>query len=110
MFFNKRKKFNGSVAVRLPAFEFDMEEFGEFKLLSHLDIAWRDKYNQYEAALFVAYRHAFDLYRASQEKGQLFIDKMLTIQSGWVKKGLVEAGWAVSWSKILNKNIQEYSA
>lgn len=107
MFFNKRKHYNGDVAVLLPAFGIDREEAGIFKLLNILDIAWAHKFSVYEAALLIAYSFASGLYRDGLvERTETFVkDKLLPIQQDWVKKGIVRSELVSLWREDLAKRV-----
>lgn len=54
MLFNRRKKYNRRVAALLPALGVQDNDFGVISLLDTLDIAWSQKYTEYEAALLVS--------------------------------------------------------
>ena len=102
MFFNKRKRFNGDVAILLPAFGIDMNEAGVMKLLAILDLAWKDKYNQYEAALLVAYGFAGGLYESDLQRAEKFnAEKLQPIQDDWLKKGIVRSELIEQWPSTL---------
>jgi hypothetical protein len=104
MFFNKRKRFNGDVAVLLPAFGIDMNEAGVMKLLAILDIAWKEKYNSYEAALLVAYGFAGGLYERDLQRAEIFCaEKLQPIQDDWLKKGIVRSELIEQWPVTLEK-------
>ena len=105
MLFNRRKKYNGDVAVLLPEFGFDLEEAGVFKLLNVLDIAWREKYTVYEAALLVANSFGAGLYEAGEiERADEFVEnKIIPIQDDWIKKGNVRESLAKSMSDLLQR-------
>jgi len=104
MFLNKQKRFNGDVAVLLPAFGIDMNEAGVMNLLAILDLAWKDKYNPYEAALLVAYGFAGELYARDLKRAEIFCaGKLQPIQDDWLKKGIVRSELIEQWPVTLEK-------
>lgn len=105
MFFNRRKRFNGDVAVLLPAFGVDMEEAGVMKLLSVLDIAWAQKYSIYEAVLLVVYSFAAGLYDHGQvsRADSLVKDKLMPIQADWIQKEIVRRELVELWPEKLEE-------
>lgn len=92
MFFNKRKKFNGQVAVLLPAFGIDLDSAGSFSVLNVCDGEWEKGFNQYEAALSVAYLYVAGLYNRSRdtEADELIETRLNPVQGDWIKKGIVD--------------------
>nr|WP_181387663.1 hypothetical protein [Vibrio alginolyticus]APU91102.1 hypothetical protein [Vibrio alginolyticus] len=89
MFFNRRKKYNGKVTALLPVFGFDLEEAGMMKTLNALDIAWSQKYNEYEGALFISYLVLFGYHQKGHEKENKLLESIRFIENEWVQKGIV---------------------
>ncbi|MFE8073525.1 hypothetical protein QQM79_20960 [Marinobacteraceae bacterium S3BR75-40.1] len=89
MFFNRRKKYNGKVAALLPAFGFNLEEAGVMKTANVLDIAWNQKYSEYEGALYVAYLVYGGMLKAGDAKADEVMGKIEYIQKDWVARDLV---------------------
>lgn len=98
MFFNRRKKYNGQVAALLPEFGFDLEEAGVMKTANVLDIAWNQKYSEYEGALYVAYLVFAGMLKAEESRANEVIKKIECLQSDWVSKGLVRQELASRFS------------
>lgn len=89
MFFTKRKQYNGQVATLLPAFGFNLDDAGTMKTLNTLDIAWQQGYNEYEAALYVAYLVFSGMLKAGSPRADEVIGRIRFVQPEWVKKGIV---------------------
>ena len=103
-FFNRRRRYNGDVAVLLPAFGIDKEQAGVFELLAVLDVAWYYKYSIYEAALFVAYSYAAGLYDRDVRSGDTFVEeKLKPIQADWIKKDIVRSDLVSTWPAVLEQ-------
>lgn len=98
MFFNRRKKYNGKVAALLPAFGFNLEEAGVMKTANVLDIAWDQKYSEYEGALYVAYLVFSGMLKAGDARANEVMGKIEYIQKDWVSKGLVRKELASRFS------------
>lgn len=90
MFFNRRKKYNGKVAELLPFFGFDLDDAGVLKTLDALDIAWKQKYNEYEGALFISYLVFFGYHKLGDPKAQVVLEKLNVIENEWLRTGLVK--------------------
>lgn len=107
IFFNRRKKFNGNVAALLPAFGIDMKEAGMMKVLNIIDLAWADKYNQYETALLVAYGFAGGLYDIDFQRAESFYTgKLIPIHNDWLKKGIVRPEIVEKWPVSLEEKFE----
>ncbi|WP_027252382.1 hypothetical protein [Photobacterium halotolerans] len=100
MFFNRRKKYNGKVAALLPAFGFDLEEAGVMKTVNVLDIAWNQKYSEYEGAIYVAYLVFSGMLKAGDTRANEVMGKIEYVQNDWLSKGLVRKELA---SRFLSK-------
>ena len=98
MFFNRRKKYNGQVAALLPAFGFNLEEAGVMKTANVLDIAWEQKYSEYEGALYVAYLVFAGMLKAEESRADDVKSKIEYVQNDWVSKGLVRHDLASRFS------------
>jgi hypothetical protein len=98
-----RRNFNGAVSVLMPAFGIDTEETGTMKFYNVLDIAWEKRYNQYEAALLLAYSFAAGLYGDDIRRADDFVaNKLNPIQTDWVKKGIVRSELVSLWPATLS--------
>lgn len=98
MIFGKRRKYNGQVAALLPAFGFDLEDAGMMKTADVLDIAWQQKYTEYEGALFVAYLVYAGMIKAGEPRGNEVLEKIRFVSNDWVKKGIVRQELAAQFS------------
>tara|TARA_R110001592_G_scaffold47479_2_gene150394 strand:+ start:1067 stop:1792 length:726 start_codon:yes stop_codon:yes gene_type:complete len=98
MFFNRRRKYNGKVAALLPAFGFNLEEAGVMKTTNVLDIAWNQKYSEYEGALYVAYLVFSGMLKARDSRADEVLGKIEYIQKDWVSRGLIRKELASQFS------------
>ena len=73
----------------MPAFGFSLEEAGVMKTAKVLDIAWEQKYNEYEGALYVAYLVLAGMLKAEENRADDVVEKIDYIQNDWVSKSLV---------------------
>lgn len=103
MFFNTRRKYNGKVAALLPAFGFNLEEAGVMKTANVLDIAWDQKYSEYEGALYVAYLVFSGMLKAGDTRAEDVKNKIEYVQKDWVAKGLVSNELASRFSSKANE-------
>jgi hypothetical protein len=105
--FSKRRRYNGDVAAMLPALGIDLEQAGTMKVLDALDIAYREKYTVYEAALFIAYSCAGGLYKQGHARKALHLLKQRIgpVQADWIKKGIVRANLVNPWMGKVEETI-----
>ncbi|RTZ13611.1 hypothetical protein EJ063_19590 [Vibrio aquaticus] len=103
MFFNRRKKYNGKVSALLPAFGFDLEEAGVMKTLNVLDIAWQQKYNEYEGALYVSYLVVSGYLKRDKNKALEILDQTKFVQQDWLSKGLVDQALVQRFTEKANE-------
>lgn len=89
MFFSKRKRYNGQVALLLPAFGFTLDEAGMIKTLDCLDIAWQQGYSEYEAALFIAYLVFSGMLKTGSPRAHDVIGRIQFLEQEWISKGVV---------------------
>lgn len=108
MFFNNRKKFNGQVAELLPQLGFDLDEAGVMKTANVLDIAWQQKYNHYEAALYVAYLVFAGMLKANESRASDVLQRIRSTSSEWVSQGVVREDLANQFSSKANEWIARY--
>lgn len=86
----KRKRYNGDVAALLPSFGFTAEEAGAWKVLEVLDIAWSQKYSEYEGALFVSYLFLSGIIKEKDiPRSKKVINRIKEVQPSWLSMGLV---------------------
>ena len=107
MFFNRRQKYNGQVAALLPAFGFNLEESGVIKTADVLDIAWKQKYSEYEGALYVAYLVFSGMLKAGQDRADEVMRRVRYVQADWVSKRLVREELAERFSAKAEEWINE---
>jgi hypothetical protein len=109
MFFNNRKKFNGQVAELFPQFGFTLDEAGIMKTANTLDIAWQQKYNHYEAALYIAYLVFAGMLKVKEPRASDVIQRIRSLSSEWVSQGVVRENLANQFSSKANEWISKYS-
>ena len=108
MFFNNREKFNGQVAELLPQFGFDLDEAGVMKTANALDIAWQQKYNHYEASLYVAYLVFAGMLKANESRASDVIQRIRSRSGEWVSQGIVRENIANQFSSKANEWIEKF--
>lgn len=110
VFFNKRRRYNGTVATLLPAFGFTLEEAGPIKTLEVLDTAWQQNYSVNEAALFVAYLFLHGAITKDYGDVAETLRRIKFVQADWVKKGIVRQELAERFSAKANEWLPDHSA
>ena len=108
MFFNNRKKFNGQVVELLPQLGFSLDEAGVWKTANGLDIAWQQKYNHHEAALYVAYLVFAGMLKANEPRASDVIQRIRSASSEWVSQGVVREDLANLFSSKADEWITRY--
>lgn len=85
-----RESFETKVAALVPGFGIDINEMGADNYAATLDAAWKNKLNDYEAALNVAYAYTMLLRQQDPVKSlKIHAERILPIQEQWVKQGHV---------------------
>jgi hypothetical protein len=107
MFFNKRRRYNGAVATLLPAFGFTLDEAGTMKTLNVLDTAWQQKYNENEAALFVAYLFFHGVLKVDRARADEILARIKFVEGDWSRKGIVRKELASRFSAKANEWLAE---
>lgn len=107
MFFDKRKRCNGNVAVLLRQFGIDVNE-APFAVLTVLDHAWLSKFSTHEGALLVAYSHATALYKSDVSQADSFtMTRLYPLQLDWLNSRLVRADIIEPMTRILKQRAHD---
>jgi hypothetical protein len=97
MFFNRRKKWNGEVALLLPTFDLTIEIVGPMAALDALDLVYPKGYSAQEGALYLAYLCYPTFLKNDPGRAISLKERITFAEETWVKAGRVNPRSVEAW-------------